>query len=1198
MWELWEPEEAAFETANPTRGEAVAMPEKPVSSKPRLLIAAADAAKRAALKKALEADFSIQAAAGAREAISLLEGRPSIDALIVDRDLPRSDAPDLVRYFREMVPRAEAVAKMLIAGHSDGGLPLQEAFSGCVDEIYQEPFDPAKIGRRLRMLLARKSKEKRRIMRAALEGAFEIEADIGFHGRAFVENISEDGMFVKALLPRDYVHRIKINLPGGETLLATGRVVRTDESRGGVGIQFLLLEDDSREALLRLIADSQIEKDLDDLRAKYPFLRRDSIVSFTDKAQIEALVGKAVRARTEFTVIEAEQKVPLILRPLDGEVRPFLRLGGENLDSKLKTSDSLFVSFQSGYATYTFETVVYRIAEDGAALECLYPRVLFYSEKRSSRRTASDQALELEITLPAPFDKTIRGPVTDISEGGLSFLTGDRDIALLIGTPLTAIRLIHQGRPVREVRGEIRNILRMDEADGGRIRYGVQFGIGRQTIQASEMPVLDTAAERPKTLDTEKFRTGPRRHSDLSELAQRPPRVLRMETAAGEELVGLLNTSLPLDRDPLPVVIIPPAFGKTKETLFALAQTIVENFYTRGKPVAVIRYDGVRRKGESHKDPDASEPPYEMIHASISQGAEDIKAVLDWLLLNPILQASSVVLVTFSLSALEARVLLRDETYRRRVGYWISCMGTMEFRELMTRVNCGLDLLEQYQIGIDLGLIPILGNLISMVPYASDVVRTRVATLDQARQDMAVLDLPITWIYGEHDHWVKAEFVRDIMSVQADAPREVIAAPLGHNAQTSEEALQLFGTITSLTYRFLFRDSIRPVPPAKQDMETMRRAEKDRIPARKIENRRAYWQRYLIGDDKLIGFDVMALSEDYHQLMADQLRALDLRPDDRLLDLGGGTGNFLQHLLETGVRLPAQVTIADLIPTAVLQARRKLKDRFPALREPGRFDLLVLDAELNHFLPVRRFLDGEIGRFRVLAERIENLSLQSAVGIDEAYSPRLYRILRGETVTPELDRWLKSRFHLPEYRVILDFNLAARWVRKGPAEKPVFRRLTFGGDGDGALHLPFRTGAYNKILMSLVLSYIFNPVETLLDLKRVIAPGGLLVLSTMRPDADASGLFTRLVERIERSPAEDYPPERPKALLLESIRAFLNDAQALVELEEAGTFDFFDPEKLENLLDEAGWEILNTVPSFGDPPQGYLMVAKVRETHG
>ncbi|MGD0781854.1 MAG: PilZ domain-containing protein [Candidatus Aminicenantales bacterium] len=1192
-----EPEEAAFETTSSTRTEAAAKPEKPASSRPRLLIAA-DQAKRAALKKTLGAFFSIQTASSAREAIGLLERLPSIDALIVDKGLPHADAADLVRYVREMVPRSEAVAKMLIAGNGDGEAALLEAFSGRVDEIYHEAFDAARISRRLRVLLARKSKEKRRIMRAALQSGPAIEADIGFHGRASVENIGEGGMFVRANLPRDYIHPIRIDLPGGETILATGRVVRTDEANGGVGIQFLLLEDESREALLRFISDSQIGKDLDDLRAKYPFLRRDGIVAFSDKSRIEELIGEAVRARTEFTVIEARQKIPSVLRPLDVEAWHFLRLGGENLDAKLKTSDSLFVSFQSGYATYTFETVVYRIAPDGAGIECLYPRVLFYSEKRSRRRTSSDEALELEITLPAPFDKTIRGPITDISEGGVSFLTGDRDIALLIGTPLSSIRLIHEGRLVREVRGEIRNILKMDEAEGGRIRYGVQFGIGRQAVQASEMPALDQAPEKPRTGDTEKFRTGPRRHSDLSELARRPPHVLHLETARGEEIVGLLNTSLPLDRDPVPVVIIPPAFGKTKETLFALAQTLVENFYTRGKPIAVIRYDGVRRKGESHKDPDACEPPYEMIHASITQGAEDIKAVLDWLQLNPLLKASSVILVTFSLSALEARVLLRDEAYRRRVSYWISCMGTVEFRELMNRVNCGLDLLEQFQIGIDLGIIPILGNLISMVPYASDVVRTRVATLDQARQDMALLDLPISWIYGEHDHWVKSEFVRDIMSVESDAPREVISVPLGHNARTSEEALQLFGTIASLGYRFLFRDSIRPVPPGRKDMETMRRAEKDRIPARKIGDRRSYWRRYLVGDDKLIGFDVMALSDDYKRLMADQLRALDLRPDDRLLDLGGGTGNFLQHMLEAGGRPPVHVTIADLIPAAMLQARRKLESRAADVPGAGRIDFLAIDAEMNRFLPVRRFLDGEIGRFRDLADRIENLPLESAVRIDEAYTPRLNRILRGEAVIPATDRWLKSRFDLPLYRVILDFNRAARHVRHLTSEQPAFRKLDFGGDGQGAPHLPLKSASYTKILMSLVLSYIFDPVETLIELKRVLAPGGRLVVSTMRPDADASGLFTRLVERIEASPAEDFPAARPKALLLESIRSFLNDAQALVELEEAGTFDFFDPEKLEILLDEAGWEILETVPSFGDPPQGYLMTARVRETHG
>jgi len=134
--------------------------------------------------------------------------------------------------------------------------------------------------------------------------------------------------------------------------------------------------------------------------------------------------------------------------------------------------------------------------------------------------------------------------------------------------------------------------------------------------------------------------------------------------------------------------------------------------------------------------------------------------------------------------------------------------------------------------------------------------------------------------------------------------------------------------------------------------------------------------------------------------------------------------------------------------------------------------------------------------------------------------------------------------------------------------------------------------------MSLVLSYIFNPVETLREIRRIIRPGGRLVLSSMRPDTDASGPFTRLVDKIEAMPAEALPPKWPKQLLLDSIRSFLNDAQALVDLEEAGTFDFFDPIKLEGLLDEAGWETVRFIPTFGDPPQGYVVEARVREING
>jgi ubiquinone/menaquinone biosynthesis C-methylase UbiE len=341
----------------------------------------------------------------------------------------------------------------------------------------------------------------------------------------------------------------------------------------------------------------------------------------------------------------------------------------------------------------------------------------------------------------------------------------------------------------------------------------------------------------------------------------------------------------------------------------------------------------------------------------------------------------------------------------------------------------------------------------------------------------------------------------------------------------------------------------------------------------------------------------MAMSDDYQQLMHDQLLALDLGPADRLLDLGGGTGNFVEHLLLSGRDLPAQIAIADLIPEAIKKAIGKLVNRFPVLQQPGRFNLIALDLELSRFLAVRRFLDGEVGKFEEMADKIENLTLESAIKIQEDYSPRLHRILRGEKITPALDDWLKTQFDLHEYRIISDFNHAARYVRGLVPEKPDFRRLIMPGTLEGTSHLPIKPGWYNKILMSLVLSYVFNPAETLREVRRIIAPGGRLVLSTMRPDTDSSGPFTRLLEKIESTPEAALPPDWPKARLLDSLRSFLNDAEALSDLEEAGTFDFFDPEKLDGLLEEAGWQSVGSIPSFGTPAQGYIIVAKARTAH-
>ncbi len=1165
----------------------------------RALVIDGRPSRLAAFKASMNGCVELFSALGPFEAFYWAEKLQTVDCLILHHPSSISAKPlDFIRSLQDALHNVEKMVKILVIDPEEAADLQNSILITPSDLLIAEPIGIEDLCKEVRKRLARLVKEKRTSLRVPIPEGQPIKVEVDGDGMAVLRDLSETGMFLETAVDlsigasRPFV----LHISDLERWRVDGIVVRSEEGEGGLGIAFRPMDDDTRRKIFARLAETVSLKDLAELKIRYPELHTTEMVAFRSLEKIQEFLEEALRAKTEITALPAKARRPVTLYLEEIETGLICRLRGQELGLRFKTSDPVFMSFQFGYATYNFETTIRRIREDGESMECFFPRILFYSEKRAMKRELPESALRIEIVLPPPFSSEISGTIVDLTDSGASFVVDSRDIALLPGTPIDRIRILDEGRVVREERGEVRNVVRVGSNGSSGYRYGLQFGIGRQNIQtlrahnpgpgATEAKGAPHGALEPSLL------------ADLQSLSHQAPQIVRLENHRGEEIVGLLNSSFPLDETPVPIVIIPPAFGKTKETLFSLALTLVENFRRMGRPLAVLRYDGIRRKGESYKDAEASEPPLEMVNASLSQGAEDIKSVLDWLAVNPKIKAGPVILVTFSLSALEARIALRDEAVRRRIHYWIACMGTLEFRDLMNRVNCGLDLLEQHQLGIDLGIIPILGNLIRMKHYAADVVATGVATLDQAREDMRHLDLPITWIYGKHDNWVKAEFVRDVMSIKSDALREVLSVPLGHNARTSEEALRLFGAVTALSHRFFHGTMIEPVPPSKKNLEILRRAEKDRLPSRTLKNKKSYWTHYLVGEKNLLGFDTMALSDDYRQLMEDQRLALELSPEDRLLDLGGGTGNFVEHLLEKGGPLPFGILLADLVPEALKQAYGKLIAREPSLKESGRLAVLGLDIEMNRFIPVRRFLSGQIGRFEDLAEQIENLPLQSATRIDEAYTPRLHRVLRGEEITPETERWLKSRFELLEYRIIRDFNQAARYFQRLAPGRPTFRKLSFPGDLEAAAHLPVHPGRFNKVLMSLVLSYIFNPAETLREVRRIIAPGGRLVLSSMRPDTDASGLFTRLLEKIETTPEEAFPPHMPKTRLLDSMRSFLNDAQALVDLEEAGTFDFFDPGKLEILLSEAGWDSVRTIPSFGNPPQGYVVIAKPRETHG
>lgn len=1170
------------------------------SGRPVILIVDDDPLGLEKLRQELEESYTVQTAISGVEAIHEITVRPQIDVLIVNDDLPRMKGGELFRFLQETVGHTNRIVKVLITDKTENDYDRDAAQYGRIDYTCSKPLDPAALHRMVNFLLAQRSREKRTSMRVTLSSSPDIKIKTDSAREAKVVNISENGMFLRtpSFYPEGSALPLTITLPDGRRYDMQGRIIRQDIEQGGIGVEFQAIDEHSRHSILQFLSEYVTLRDLDELKLRYPFLNTDSMVLFTDTRKIESLMRQALDPGFEIVAIHTQSRHPELLGFSDLAPPMSCTLSGEDLHIKFKTSDLIFVSFQIGYATYNFESMVSKIASDGKHMTCVYPKVMFYSEKRSARRIQPRENMSVEITLPPPFEGTVTGRITDISKEGVGFVTDSRDPALLKGTPLDTLKIWEGDTLLWEEKGEVRNVTGLEPRENGSLRYGIQFGIGRMSIQATQPPAVKfSLAGRPGAAASSRS-AGRDAQPRLDLITDHAPQVIRLENRRGEEIVGLLNTSLPLTGEPTPVILIPPAFGKTKETLFGLALTLVRNFQEQGKPVAVIRYDGIRCKGESFKDPEASAPPFEMVNASLSQGAADIKAVLDWLELNSQIKASSVILLTFSLSALEARIALRDQATRKQIDYWISCMGTLEFRNLMNRVNCGLDLLEQFQIGIDLGVIPILGNLINMVPYASDVVANEVATLDQAREDMRHLDLPITWIYGEYDRWVLPEFVRDVMSIKVNALREAISVPIGHTARTSEEALKMFGLIFSLTHRFLYQDMLPARIPSRNEMEFMRRAEKDRLPARKLKNRKKYWQRYLVGEENTLGFDVMALSDDYIELVEDQIGALELESQDSLLDLGGGTGNVIEHLMMNGQPFPKHITIADLIPEALTQASLKLVSRHEALQEPGRLFLLCLDIELNRFLPVQSFLSGEIGSFVDLADKIEGMDLESAYKIQEAYSPRLHRILRGDPITPPLERWMKQSFELPEQKIILDFNLAAQYVSGVLTRKPEFRKLVFSRDFCTNPHLPFQPGSYNKILMSLVLSYIFNPLETLKELRRIIQPGGRLVLSSMIPDTDASGLFMRVLNKIEAMPENALPPQWPKPRLLDSLRSFLNDAQALVDLEEAGTFDFFDPLKLSDMLEESGWDQVQSIPTFGTPPQGYIVVATPREGHG
>lgn len=124
--------------------------------------------------------------------------------------------------------------------------------------------------------------------------------------------------------------------------------------------------------------------------------------------------------------------------------------------------------------------------------------------------------------------------------------------------------------------------------------------------------------------------------------------------------------------------------------------------------------------------------------------------------------------------------------------------------------------------------------------------------------------------------------------------------------------------------------------------------------------------------------------------------------------------------------------------------------------------------------------------------------------------------------------------------------------------------------------LPFPDNRFERIISNLVLGYVQDPGAALRELYRVLAPGGRMVISNLKPNGDFSGIYQSLVSNAA------LPQQREEA------RNLLNNYGKIRQAEKEGQFHFFDRRQWESIIVTLGRTNAGIFSTFAG--QAYLIV--------
>jgi PAS domain S-box-containing protein len=126
--------------------------------------------------------------------------------------------------------------------------------------------------------------------------------------------------------------------------------------------------------------------------------------------------------------------------------------------------------------------------------------------------------------------------------------------------------------------------------------------------------------------------------------------------------------------------------------------------------------------------------------------------------------------------------------------------------------------------------------------------------------------------------------------------------------------------------------------------------------------------------------------------------------------------------------------------------------------------------------------------------------------------------------------------------------------------------------------LPFQDGKFDRIVCNLVLGYLRDPLFTLRELVRVLAPSGKLVLTHFKPEANLAQIYRQFVSLAKSDLDRQHAQEAIEA------------SGRITQSSHGGAFRFFDRQELAMLLMSGGASQPRIYSTFAN--QAYIAVAE------